>query len=59
MDGKVQARIDSHRKVLYARHADARSQTFQQVLAEGEAYLRDTKVGGCRGRGRGVFPWGT
>ncbi len=65
MDGKVQARIDSHRKVLYARHADVRGQTFQQVLAEGDAYLRDTKVGrrpgGLRVAEQGALPrrvWG-
>ena len=31
-------------QVLHARHADVRGQTFQQVLSEGDAYLRDTKV---------------
>jgi hypothetical protein len=44
MDGKVQARIDSHNKVLYARHADMRGQTFRDVLESGESYLRDTKA---------------
>ena len=44
MDGKIQARIDSHNKVLHAKHADSRKQTYQQVMAAGEAYLRDTKV---------------
>ncbi|KAG1663636.1 hypothetical protein FOA52_011691 [Chlamydomonas sp. UWO 241] len=44
IEGKVHARIDSHRKVLHASHADVRGQTFQQVLSAGEAYLRDTKA---------------
>eukprot|EP00238_Polyblepharides_amylifera_P015908 CAMPEP_0196584436 /NCGR_PEP_ID=MMETSP1081-20130531/47059_1 /TAXON_ID=36882 /ORGANISM="Pyramimonas amylifera, Strain CCMP720" /LENGTH=415 /DNA_ID=CAMNT_0041905639 /DNA_START=73 /DNA_END=1320 /DNA_ORIENTATION=- len=44
MDNQIQARIDSHNKVLYARHADQRSATFQKVLATGEAYMQDTKA---------------
>eukprot|EP00798_Chlamydomonas_sp_ICE-L_P013423 gene13423-19280_t len=44
MEGQVQARIDSHNKVLYARLADVRSQTFQRVLACGEQYVRETKA---------------
>mmetsp|Transcript_5331 Transcript_5331/g.11649 ORF Transcript_5331/g.11649 Transcript_5331/m.11649 type:complete len:465 (+) Transcript_5331:170-1564(+) len=44
MDNAVQARIDSHSKVLYARHADVRGQTFQRVMSVGEAYLRETKA---------------
>jgi COP9 signalosome complex subunit 1 len=44
MDSKVQARIDSHRKILFARHTDVRGQTYTQVLEEGEAYLRESKV---------------
>lgn len=51
MDGKIQARIDSHNKVLHAKHADSRKQTYQQVMAAGEAYLRDTKVWGQGGGG--------
>mmetsp|Transcript_27249 Transcript_27249/g.45593 ORF Transcript_27249/g.45593 Transcript_27249/m.45593 type:complete len:412 (-) Transcript_27249:404-1639(-) len=42
MDNQIQARIDSHNKILYARHADQRNTTFQKTLATGEAYVRDT-----------------
>jgi hypothetical protein len=44
MDGQIAARIDSGAGVLYARHADARTQTFSRVLATCQDYLRDTKV---------------
>eukprot|EP00899_Mesostigma_viride_P012739 jgi/Mesvir1/21466/Mv03922-RA.1 len=43
MDNQVQARIDSHNKILYARHADQRHSTFQRALAAGEDYMRDTR----------------
>mmetsp|Transcript_3835 Transcript_3835/g.7926 ORF Transcript_3835/g.7926 Transcript_3835/m.7926 type:complete len:420 (-) Transcript_3835:301-1560(-) len=42
MDNQIQARIDSHNKILYARHADQRNATFQKTLATGEAYVRET-----------------
>jgi len=42
-DNKIQARIDSHSKVLIARHADARSNTYEQALALGNKYVRDCK----------------
>lgn len=32
---QIQARIDSHNKVLYARHADQRNATFQSALRTG------------------------
>ena len=32
---QIQARIDSHNKVLYARHADQRKATFQSALRTG------------------------
>jgi hypothetical protein len=44
MTGKVHARIDSHNKVLHARHADKRNQTFEQALTMGGAYARDVKA---------------
>jgi len=44
MDGQIQARIDSHAKVLYAKQQDQRSATFHKALAVGEAYQRDTKA---------------
>ncbi|MCI02184.1 COP9 signalosome complex subunit 1-like, partial [Trifolium medium] len=37
----LQARIDSHSKVLYARHADLRNATFQRVLETGRGFDRD------------------
>ncbi|KAL1498555.1 hypothetical protein AB1Y20_013874 [Prymnesium parvum] len=42
--GQIEARIDSHHKVLYARHDDQRSATFRKVLSMGEDYMRDTKA---------------
>lgn len=33
-----QARIDSHNKILYARHADQRNGTFQRVLQTGSEF---------------------
>ncbi|CAL9206774.1 unnamed protein product [Musa hybrid cultivar] len=40
-DDKIQARIDSHNKILYARHADQRNATFQRVLQTGVEFERD------------------
>lgn len=42
MEDMIQARIDSHNKILYARHADQRNTTFQKCLSTGEAYVRET-----------------
>ncbi|ONI22882.1 hypothetical protein PRUPE_2G156700 [Prunus persica] len=42
-DNQVQARIDSHNKILYARHADQRNATFQRVLQTGDEFDRDVK----------------
>lgn len=39
----LQARIDSHNKILYARHADQRNATFQRVLQTGDEFDRDVK----------------
>lgn len=36
---QIQARIDSHNKVLYARHADQRKATFQAALRTGQWQL--------------------
>eukprot|EP00873_Tetraselmis_striata_P032937 jgi/Tetstr1/453201/TSEL_040218.t1 len=44
MENQIQARIDSHKQILYARHADSRTATFQRVLAMGQAYERDAKA---------------
>ncbi|URD80004.1 COP9 signalosome complex subunit [Musa troglodytarum] len=43
-DDKIQARIDSHNKILYARHADQRNATFQRVLQTGVEYERDVRA---------------
>eukprot|EP00803_Ostreobium_quekettii_P008074 evm.model.scf_194.2 EVM.evm.TU.scf_194.2 scf_194:11876-18216(-) len=43
MEKRIQARIDSHRKVLYAQHANERVTTFQNALSTSEHYIRETK----------------
>ncbi|PIA49569.1 hypothetical protein AQUCO_01300395v1, partial [Aquilegia coerulea] len=43
-DNQIQARIDSHNKILYARHADQRNATFQRVLKMGNDFDRDVKA---------------
>ncbi|THU56250.1 hypothetical protein C4D60_Mb11t15300 [Musa balbisiana] len=43
-DDKIQARIDSHNKILYARHADQRNATFQRVLQTGVEFERDVRA---------------
>ncbi|KAJ7544309.1 hypothetical protein O6H91_09G073400 [Diphasiastrum complanatum] len=44
MENQIQARIDSHNKILYARHADQRNTTFQRVLQTGSEFQRDTRA---------------
>lgn len=43
-DNQIQARIDSHNKILYARHADQRNATFQRVLETGREFDRDVRA---------------
>jgi COP9 signalosome complex subunit 1 len=43
MENKIQARIDSHNKILYARHADQRSTTFHKALNMGETYQNNVQ----------------
>ncbi|KAK1322585.1 COP9 signalosome complex subunit 1 [Acorus calamus] len=43
-DNQIQARIDSHNKILYARHADQRNATFQRVLQTGVDFDKDVKA---------------
>lgn len=43
-DGPIQARIDSHNKVLYARHADRRTATFQEALQIGTGRARSSRA---------------
>ncbi|KAE9595551.1 putative proteasome component (PCI) domain-containing protein [Lupinus albus] len=42
-DNQIQARIDSHNKILYARHADQRKATFQRVLETGRVFDRNVR----------------
>lgn len=44
LDGQIQARIDSHNKVLFAKDVDQRSTTFEKALHMGEEYSRRTKL---------------
>lgn len=44
LDGQIQARIDSHNKVLYAKDADQRGSTFEKALLVGRDYQRRTKM---------------
>ncbi|KAB5569150.1 hypothetical protein DKX38_002943 [Salix brachista] len=43
-DNQIQARIDSHNQILYARHADQRNATFQRVLQTGNEFDRDVRA---------------
>ncbi|KAK6918428.1 Proteasome component (PCI) domain [Dillenia turbinata] len=43
-DNQIQARIDSHNKILYARHADQRNATFHRVLQTGSEFDRDVRA---------------
>lgn len=44
LDGQINARIDSHNKILYAKQADHRSLTFEKSLAMGQEYNRRIKA---------------
>lgn len=41
-ENQIQARIDSHRRILFARHADQRNATFSRSMAMGRDYETDT-----------------
>ncbi|XP_039000425.1 COP9 signalosome complex subunit 1-like isoform X1 [Hibiscus syriacus] len=43
-DNQIQARIDSHNKILYARHADQRNATYQRVLQTGNEFDLDVRA---------------
>lgn len=47
LDGQIQARIDSHNKVLFARNVDQRSVTFEKAIEMGKDYHKRTKVSSC------------
>ena len=44
LDGSIQARIDSHNKVLLAQDIDQRSQIFSKAVEMSELYQRRTKM---------------
>ncbi|EEB17531.1 COP9 signalosome complex subunit, putative [Pediculus humanus corporis] len=44
LDGQIQARIDSHNKILYAKDVDQRSTTFEKSLQIGKYYQRRTRM---------------
>ncbi|XP_068149791.1 COP9 signalosome complex subunit 1b [Drosophila tropicalis] len=44
LDGQIQARIDSHNKILYAKEADQRNSTFERALLMGKQYQRHTRM---------------
>lgn len=44
LEGQIQARIDSHNKILYAKDADQRSCTFEKAVNIGKEYQRRTKM---------------
>jgi COP9 signalosome complex subunit 1 len=44
LDGQIQARIDSHNKILYAKDADHRSSTFEKALNTGKDFQRRTRM---------------
>jgi COP9 signalosome complex subunit 1 len=44
MENSIQARIDSHNKILFARTTNERCNTFERALRMGEEYQRNTKA---------------
>lgn len=44
LDGQIQARIDSHNKILFAKDVDQRRMTFEKSLAMGKKYQRRTRM---------------
>lgn len=44
LDGQIQARIDSHNKILYAKDSDQRSCTFEKAISVAEKYRRRSKM---------------
>jgi COP9 signalosome complex subunit 1 len=44
LEGQIQARIDSHNKILYAKDADQRSATYEKALNIGKDYQRRTRM---------------
>lgn len=44
LDGQIQARIDSHNKILYAKDSDQRSCTFEKAINVGREIERRSKL---------------
>ncbi|XP_076171677.1 COP9 signalosome subunit 1b isoform X2 [Ptiloglossa arizonensis] len=44
LDGQIQARIDSHNKILYAKDVDQRSTTFEKSMNVCKEYQRRTRM---------------
>ena len=44
LDNQIQARIDSHNKIVYAKDVDQRTTTFQKCVEIGAELERKTKV---------------
>ncbi|KAF0984872.1 hypothetical protein FDP41_000771 [Naegleria fowleri] len=44
MDKQIKARIDSHKKILYARVTDIRNATYQKALEMGEQFIRESEA---------------
>ena len=44
LEGQIQARIDSHNKILYAKETDQRSSTFERAIAMGKKYQRRSRM---------------
>lgn len=44
LDGQIQARIDSHNKILFAKNADHRSATFEKAINVGKEFQRRTRM---------------
>eukprot|EP01010_Urceolus_cornutus_P004015 NODE_600_length_1507_cov_352.349794_g449_i0.p1 GENE.NODE_600_length_1507_cov_352.349794_g449_i0~~NODE_600_length_1507_cov_352.349794_g449_i0.p1 ORF type:complete len:433 (-),score=115.29 NODE_600_length_1507_cov_352.349794_g449_i0:152-1450(-) len=44
MDGKIQVRIDSHNKILYAQRDNERVITFSKTIEAGQVFVADTEA---------------
>ena len=44
LDGQIQARIDSHNKVLVSQEVDQRNSTFERALEMASAYQRRARM---------------
>ncbi|XP_037930995.1 COP9 signalosome complex subunit 1b [Teleopsis dalmanni] len=44
LDGQIKARIDSHKKILYAEDRDERSRSFEYAMSIGKEYQRRSRM---------------